>query len=346
MPADLVLILGAGASVPYGFPTGNELRHWICDLWTNRDQISSANQSTDRSNRIFHTLAQLDFGRNKVARIGQMLAESKLPSIDRLVFHRSAEVSEMARLLISASLLDSESHDALSNPRADGDWFQLLWSSLTAGRKSVADVATGKLAVFTFNYDRSFEQLLFSACKATFGVDDKVAAEFLAKIHIKHFYGATMKLPQATCAGVKFDCDRTRLHEAVEVAEKEIWLIDDERKRQAAVFDGFLGVLEHANTVTFLGYGFDEINDKNLGLADWSREYLTRIVDGYAASAPIWSGLPRFQATTLGMYEREVISALKRANLSAGDQAGQISTLSKNCYEALREWGTFDLLRS
>jgi hypothetical protein len=38
MAADLVLILGAGASVPYGFPTGNELKNWICDMWTYRDR--------------------------------------------------------------------------------------------------------------------------------------------------------------------------------------------------------------------------------------------------------------------------------------------------------------------
>lgn len=370
MPAELVLILGAGASVPYGFPTGNELRHWICDLWAYRDRGSAIydlniNPNPDRPTRIFHALKQLNIRPDDVANLGKMVTESKLPSIDRLVFHRAKEIGHIARSLIAALLLDSESESALQNPRADGDWFSPLWSSLTAGRKSISDVVTDKLAVFTFNYDRSLERLFFSACKATYGVDDKAASEFVSKIYIEHFYGTTTKLYELNGLGAKFDCDRAQLHEAVELAEQEIWLIDDDRKRQATAFEKARTAFGHAKIVTFLGYGFDEINDKNLGLANWMRELrayrddrraalsnaprVSRLPGGQMTAdmthVPAIRSVPHFQATTLGMYEREVISATNRMSLAVGGESEKISTLSKNYYEALREWGTFDVLR-
>lgn len=372
MSADLVLILGAGASVPYGFPTGNELRHWVCDMWTYRNgrpllDDSANNPNANRAIRIFRVLKTLGVEPNSVAIVGRMLAESKLPSIDRLVFHRSDEIGEVARLLISAMLLDCESNDALMNSRANGDWFVALWTSLTAGRKLLADVPTDKLSVFSFNYDRSLEQLLLSACKATYGVDDNEAAAFVSKIPIEHFYGVATQLFELDPSGVPFDCLRQELHTAVEKAEKEIWLIDDHRKRQATAFANARAAFEQAKVVTFLGYGFDEINDASLEIANWlseiekhNREHLINlqhaprihhIPSGEVTIDPRFSltkvrHAPKFQCTTMGMYDREVDAALNRMKLKHGSAPGQISPLSKDCYQALREWGTFDLLRS
>ena len=372
MSADLVLILGAGASVPYGFPTGNELRHWVCDMWTYGNgrpllDDSANNPHANRAIRILRALKMLGVEASSIAKVGRMLAESKLPSIDRLVFHRSDEIGAAARLLISAMILDCESNDALMNSRAEGDWFVALWTSLTAKRKSLADVPTDKLTVFSFNYDRSLERLLLSACKATYGVDDSDAAAFVKKIPIEHFYGIATRLFELDPSGVPFDCDREQLHVAVKKAEKEIWLIDDRRQRQAGAFSNAQAALEQAKVVTFLGYGFDEINDANLGMAVWLRkirqhnERRGRLIaeeqrkfwragmspQGLAdQSAPILLREPKFQCTTLGMYEREVDAALSRMDLTRGSDAGHISPLSKDCYQALREWGTFDLLRS
>ncbi len=168
MSAESVLVLGAGASVPYGFPTGNVLKNWICDLRNHRGSDlgfygSEINADYQRRKRVFEALKQLGIPEAEIENLGRMLAESKLPSIDRLVFHCGKEIGDVARLLIAAFLLDSESEIALQNPRAEGDWFSPLWSSLTAGRKSISEVVTDKLAVFTFNYDRSLEWLLFSA---------------------------------------------------------------------------------------------------------------------------------------------------------------------------------------
>ena len=372
MSADLVLILGAGASVPYGFPTGNELRHWVCDLWTDAGlgDVShdfNFHRNPSRSARTLDVLEMLGVEAHRIRNVGRMLAQSKLPSIDRLVFHRSEEIGAVSRLLISAMLLDSESNAALANCRTDGDWFVALWTSLTAGRKSLADVPTHKLTIFSFNYDRSLEALFLSACKATYGVDSSEAAEFVSKISIEHFYGNTTQIFDLDPSGVPFDCQRTDLHTAVEKAAKEIYLIDDHRKRQATAFSNARIAFEQAKVVTFLGYGFDEINDTSLGIADWMSEINIHnkalLVHNYGEQnfRQTSSGkvevdpnlvmktvrlIPKFQCTTFGMYEREVDAALSRMGLKRGSEAGQISALSKDCFQALREWGTFDLLRS
>lgn len=372
MSASLVLILGAGASVPYGFPTGGALRHWICDLWACRHLVKkldgiTTNDQDRRSINVFRTFAQLGIDVHRATAIGKMLAESKLPSIDRLVFHQSDEIARDARIVIATLLLDCEHNDALNDSRVGGDWFVSLWSSLTAGRKSIDEVPTGRLAVFTFNYDRSLERLLLTACQSTYGVNDDAAATFVSKFQIEHFYGVNTPLRELDRSGVMFDCDRSNLYAAVESAEKEIWLIDDHRKRQAKVFSNARKAMEEAQVVTFLGYGFDEVNDANLGVANWLKEFadysaarreqfanaprITYLPGGEEKIDPSFKLLParttpKFQGTTLGMYDREVDAAIRRMGLRRGNAVGQISTLPKDSFQALREWGTFDLLRS
>jgi hypothetical protein len=377
MGADLVLILGAGASVPYGFPTGSELKNWICDMWVYRDRATATydlnvDPNPDRPTRIYHALKSINVNPDDVASVGKQLSESKLPSIDRLVFHRGEAIAQTARMLISALLLDCESADALRNPRADGDWFSLLWANLTAGKKRLDDIDLQRLTIFTFNYERSVEQLFLSACMATYGASEDAAAEFVARIRIEHLYGITTRLRTMHKQGIDFDCDRSQLHDAIERAQKEIWLIDDDRKQQEAAFANLRVAIEVAQLVTFLGYGFDEVNDQKLGIRDvvlevsrFNREraeQLERVPkrqvwlqDNTMASRPIPEELakiprlkqePKFQATTLGMSTREVAAAQARMAVYAGPNRGQIELLSKNCLDALREWGTFDVLRS
>ncbi len=376
MAADLVLILGAGASVPYGFPTGNELKNWICDMWVYRDRATATydlnvHPSPDRPTRIYHALKSINVNPDDVANVGKQLSESKLPSIDRLEFHRGEAIAQTARMLISALLLDCESTDALRNPRADGDWFSLLWANLTAGKKRIDDIDLQRLAIFTFNYERSVEQLFLSACIATYGASEDAAAEFVARIRIEHLYGITTRLPTMHKQGIDFDCDRSQLHDAIERAQKEIWLIDDARKQQQAAFVELRAAIEGAKLVTFLGYGFDEVNDQKLGVGDLVREVasfnrergekldkvpkrLAHLHEGTAwrpipeelAKIPKLRQLPKFLATSLGMSSREVSAAQRRMALTVGSNRGQIEFLSKNCLDALREWGIFDALRS
>ena len=108
-------------------------------------------------------------------------------------------------------------------------------------------------------------------------------------------------------------------------AEREIWLIDDHRQRQSKVFANARLAMEQAQVVAFLGYGFDEINDSNLGIAALKSEVeahnrkRTQLLSGATRIVRIPGGeeidmkgiprirhIPRFAATTLGMYEREV----------------------------------------
>ena len=48
-----VLVLGAGASCPYGFPTAKELKNRICEVFSNPDVISRLAKGLDRSSDQF-----------------------------------------------------------------------------------------------------------------------------------------------------------------------------------------------------------------------------------------------------------------------------------------------------
>lgn len=161
-----VLILGAGASVFYGFPSGNTLKRDIC----NEGEKGAG-------------VGKMNFNRNQVQEFIAALHHSGQPSVDAFLEHRP-EFMKIGKAFIAGHLIRYESTGSLFG--RDNSWYEYLLNRMASSFK---DFDNNALSIITFNYDRSFEHFLFTALTSRYGKQaDDVAAK-LSGIPIIHVYG-------------------------------------------------------------------------------------------------------------------------------------------------------------
>jgi len=251
-----VFILGAGASKPYGYPTGEELKKYIC-------------------NDIIHD--SVDFFRydryspyiTKSNELIQNFTKSTNKSID-LFLTRNPQFEKLGKFFIAFSImkseLESKSPDQIDNVE---DWFSELFDRITdelTEPNSVNNFLNNNFSFITFNYDRSLEHFLFQALTNSYtNTNPKEIAKILLKIPIVHVYGKLVDLP--------WENSKTYLpykeinYNSVSQLAKNINVIysnriDEERIMKAKK------LIKDADRIFFLGFGFASENMKILGIPD------------------------------------------------------------------------------
>ena len=174
-----VLILGAGASVDYGFPSGRDLLH----------RVGSRLTSTGGS--LFQLMQQLGFTVTDISAFTTQLIESGRPSIDAFVEHR-AEFIPIGKVAIAAGLIPYEKPRELRPKPKGRRWYEYLWQRMSDG---CDDLRSNKVAIITFNYDRSLERFLLTSLEASYGLNTPEAVRVLSSIPIIHVYGTLGGLP-------------------------------------------------------------------------------------------------------------------------------------------------------
>ena len=176
-----VFILGAGASVPFGFPVG-------CDL---RDDI--VKKLSDTTTTLFVVLRAAGFDDSQITRFREALQKSGQPSVDVFLEQRS-EFTPIGKVAIAASLIPYEDEAKLWGGAQN--WYEHVWKHL--GPSLMDDVAQSQLSVITFNYDRSLEHFLYSALRNSFNIGTEDAARYLREvIRVVHVHGKLGELPFA-----------------------------------------------------------------------------------------------------------------------------------------------------
>lgn len=270
-----VLILGAGASMSYGFPSGLQLKAEICKAIKKRaeifhDLVQAIVPNYQAENHPYATtLAKQhieDFYNN-------FLLSSEL-SIDAFLEH-NPKYFETGRRAIANVLTKKEGREELFDgwidkwldpENKDKHWYQLLFSKLNA---PFEDFEKNDLTIITFNYDRSLEYFLWESMKAKYSEqDEKPALEKLRKISVIHVYGKLGGLPVYDAGGlsVPYGFPRSSKPETtayLDFASRSIYtfhqakeMSDFEAKAQAA--------LRRAARIYFLGFGYDKINMERL----------------------------------------------------------------------------------
>lgn len=168
-----VLILGAGASHPYGFPLGVELRDLICE------------QTTDI--RFTAPLRQLGFEPDATKEFGQALQHSGFGSVDAFL-ETSPEFAAIGKTAIALTLLPLEQRAKLFPPKApkNGHWYQYLLGLMGVGTD---DWAANRLTILTFDYDRSFEHYFCTVLARRLKVSRLEAAKTFHIIDVIHLHG-------------------------------------------------------------------------------------------------------------------------------------------------------------
>ena len=258
---ETVLVLGAGASAPFKFPSGQGLKDDIC------------RQSVDVNTNLT-TLTNLGFDRNNIEEFRVALMKSGRPSVDSFLEYRKDFVP-IGKAAIASTLLKFEKtvelFDGWIKRRAhpfdkEGNWYDYLFGILSDGTP-FDEVDKNKLSIITFNYDRSFEHYLFTALKNSYKKSDEECAEKLSKIPIIHVHGNLGDLEwQTSTTGappVPYDSNAKLVH--IQSAAQNIKIIS-ENKIETKEFLRARKLILGAQRLFFLGFGYHPINLRRLGM--------------------------------------------------------------------------------
>lgn len=251
-----VLILGAGASMPYGFPSGRQLVENIRDT-----EIAEGN------------LAPSGFTSVELKGFRDELREADPSSVDGFLEHRK-DLIPIGKVAIAYALIKYEIPDRLypdenafkHNDKLDKaeQWYRHL------AEKLVTDIDSfhkNKLAVVTFNYDRSLDHYVFQSLLRRWGVQPVKVVEALRNLPIIHVHGQLGPLPWQCEQG-----DPCRPFEggvsgeSVKTAAAGIKIISDPDLENSAEFQEARRYAKGAERIYVLGFGYHTDNMRRLEL--------------------------------------------------------------------------------
>jgi hypothetical protein len=258
-----VFIIGAGASVPYGYPTGKELRRIICkDVGKIIKAHISRNQGTQFEDELQDFSQLLNEMKDAFFRSGT-------PSID-MFLSRSSSYAEVGKSAIVASILDAESSSVFHEETVipEQDWYSYLYHRMSnelTGKDDCKRFGENKVAFITFNYDRSLEHFLSECLRYSF-IDSlrySVNIAELIPFRFIHVYGCVSDLPWQSGSGLRYG-DRNDFR-TVQRLTRNIRVIYD--RADANLYEAKQAILD-ADRVFFLGFGYAKENLDVLGLPD------------------------------------------------------------------------------
>ncbi|MBW8329231.1 MAG: hypothetical protein K0M48_08810 [Thiobacillus sp.] len=259
-----VVVLGAGASAPYGLPTGFRLRQLICENDASNPflRVSGAGIPTSTMSAKLEKL--MDIPEAETFSFIEAFKRSNVGSIDAFLARRK-NFETLGKLIIAFQLCRHEHHSMLYEGKNDDDWYHALWNAMVDNIETPQELINNQLRIISFNYDRSLEYFLHQATVHTFGLNDETAQNILRGIDILHPYGVLGNFdPSGTVGGRQYSVDLSKEH--LNIAAAGIQIIPEARD-DAPAFERARDWFSWANQICFLGFGFDPLNVKRLGLS-------------------------------------------------------------------------------
>jgi hypothetical protein len=269
-------VVGAGASVDYGFPLGEALTRQI-------DEALNFNGSSVTTELVRVAISLL------AHRPGVKLPSNELfqqahamraalktqVSIDYFLYSRSdhAHFALLGKLAIAACLITAESKSRSLLPRHPGEmidlskseksWLARLFKHVMAPgvRKSEMGKIFDNVSFIVFNYDRCIEHYLTHAMASHFTIDLASAAALVSqRLNVIHPYGSLSLLHGAKDAIMFGHQYRPETHEAADgiyaMSQRLLTFTESQNARAAEA----KAMMEHAVRLVFLGFGFGDQN--------------------------------------------------------------------------------------
>jgi len=236
-----VFILGAGASKPYGFPSGAEIVRDIC----------KAPESE---------LDSFGVGQADYLEFATELRNSDQLSVDGFLELRP-KFERVGKTAIAFHLVRCESV-ALLRPPDFRDWYSWLLNRMTAS--SFEGFKDNRVSFITFNYDRSLEHFLFSALCSRYGKSPEEVAAVLNGFQFVHVHGRLGRLPwQEPVTEYMREYDAATTSRAVIGASQGIKIIS-ENIDDSAEFEQARRLMRGAKRIGILGFGYHHVNMRRL----------------------------------------------------------------------------------
>jgi hypothetical protein len=216
----VVLMLGAGASWPYGYPLGNELIKNIInnindDEFFYYQDVSQLNLSDIGEYQYHHLREKLQskpselktenhssyvfddenhpcykIKMNQIKELQELrvaLLNSDYPTID--AFLRENEKHAVAgKTMIVYSLLKKENINMCKRDTIQDHWYRNLIDDICSGCDEPRDILNNKLTIITYNYDISLDYYIYQGISESSRFRE-VSKQFINGLTIKHVYG-------------------------------------------------------------------------------------------------------------------------------------------------------------
>ncbi len=243
----LVLILGAGASSPYGFPTGQELvakvqGHILRKLFAG---FSAHLAMRDTDLDAFQDDLRL----------------SGLGSIDAFLENNS-RYQKVGKIIIAYFLNKYESYEFLYSLDIKDNWYQYLVDKMLRNYPFSA-IEANQISFITYNYDRSLEFYLYNAFKrSNETISDDDCLNKVRQFPIVHLHGSLgepqfmEKLP-----GKPYSPKQTP--EQLQTSASSIHIISEDVEKYPE-FHKAHQLITQADDIAFLGFGFHPVNVERL----------------------------------------------------------------------------------
>jgi hypothetical protein len=244
---ETVFVLGAGASVPYGFPTGVGLRQKICG-------------GLQSGNDLWQRFIGTGIDGTAIAQFRHEFERSGVTSIDSFIARRQ-EFKDLGELAIAAALLPNENELKLYQSGGvvgSGDWYQALWNLLLSGINSPEELPANRVKIITFNYDRSLELFLLNGIKHAFGLPEADAFALLTRLSIHHVYGSLGEYEPGK--GYRYGDTSNEMMAKAKASIKTVPWTRPDVDWLAADW------LATARRVFIMGFGFDRVNCARINL--------------------------------------------------------------------------------
>jgi hypothetical protein len=312
-----VLILGAGAHIPYGFPSGKRLMGNVVD------QLFRARQD---SNLSLYTLpskgdVNIDIVQQKnVDRFMESLNQAGQASIDSFINanQHMTGFDVIGKVGIAQSILEAEAKFLIarnSNKDNKYDWFEYLFEKMCDGVvKSNHFLRDNNVSFITFNYDRLLEQKFFNALKHSFNLEnDQKVLELVKAIPIYHVYGSLGEYDPNGFGQINY---WTSTYKSIQTIHEVI-------AEHSAAVKSARQQLEQAEKICLLGFGYHRENIELLELSRMIEQINSNVV------------ACRFGVTDEEMRRVTLSNRLRERKLEMGSK-------DENALDTLRNRQAFD----
>jgi hypothetical protein len=246
MNGSTVVILGAGASKPYGLPLGRELRDLVL-------KISHYDPTTTLLKKF--SISERDFRGFK-----EDLRTSAFQTVDAFLEKRP-QWMKIGKVATAIALGSVENELKLFPPNQPKDhWYEALWHTLECG--SWAALKKKNVRIVSFNYDRTLECYLCGVIANNFRITRSLASGWLTEEFVVHPHGTLGKYNGEHL--YQLTLDRGDESSRIKKALESIVVISQANPRTTA-YSKSRSLLEQAKTCIFLGFGFHEQNITRLG---------------------------------------------------------------------------------
>lgn len=267
-----LFILGAGASCPYGYPTGIELRTDICKHFLQR---YTAVVNAENENSINWPKGIL---LAKAGNFAQVFKNADPIFVDQFLSANPSTFGDIGKMAIATSIYHFEKGsrfgEALEKEERKQDWYALLFRTMVEGFSSPDDYTKfsgNQVAFITFNYDRSLEHYLYRSLTGLFYQElidrnrlVQTTTDIIMPFPFVHIYGQIAK--PNWLHGHKYGGDLS--YPSLNSLKDNIKVVGEERQ-DIGLQKTIRTLFTWAKRIFFLGFGYA---DENLSALGWPIE--------------------------------------------------------------------------